>query len=335
MPTCITRLNYSYRLPLVSLIPITAKMPHAMAANRLDLNLLHVFDTIYREGSLTRAAQALHLTQPAISHSLSRLREHFDDPLFTRQGNRMVPTPLARRFLESMRPGLTQIQSAVNQFHAFDPTRQAKTFTLGLRDALESTYLPPLLAQIGDFPDANIVSQRVPRRDMETRLASGQLDFAIDVLLPVSRQTHHQQLHQDRLMILARRGHPDLNQTSGTITLDNYLGAQHILVSSRAEGPGVEDFELSRHGVSRQIRLRCQHYFAACRVAEASDLLLTLPETHARILAERRNLVLVAPPIELPAIDVHLYWHSAYEQEPALVWFKAQLQRIAEGLNAR
>ena len=95
-----------------------------MALNRLDLNLLHVFDTIYREGSLTRAARALHLTQPAVSHSLSRLREHFDDPLFSRQGNQMVPTPLARRFLESMRPGLTQIQSAVNQFHAFDPANQ-------------------------------------------------------------------------------------------------------------------------------------------------------------------------------------------------------------------
>ena len=95
-----------------------------MALNRLDLNLLHVFDTIYREGSLTRAARALHLTQPAVSHSLSRLREHFDDPLFSRQGNQMVPTPLARRFLESMR----QIQSAVNQFHAFDPANQRKTY---------------------------------------------------------------------------------------------------------------------------------------------------------------------------------------------------------------
>lgn len=113
-----------------------------MALNRLDLNLLHVFDTIYREGSLTRAAKALHLTQPAVSHSLSRLREHFDDPLFSRQGNQMVPTPIARRFLESMRPGLTQIQSAVNQFHAFDPASQRKTYSLALRDILESTFLP-------------------------------------------------------------------------------------------------------------------------------------------------------------------------------------------------
>src|SRR5690554_7533628 len=88
-----------------------------MALNRLDLNLLHVFDTIYREGSLTRAAKALHLTQPAISHSLARLRDHFNDPLFTRQGNQMVPTPLARRFLESMRPGLDRKSTRLNSSH--------------------------------------------------------------------------------------------------------------------------------------------------------------------------------------------------------------------------
>ncbi|MBO6852048.1 MAG: LysR family transcriptional regulator, partial [Marinobacter sp.] len=144
-----------------------------MALNRLDLNLLNVFDTIYREGSLTRAARALHLTQPAVSHSLSRLRDHFDDPLFTRQGNQMIPTPLARRFLESMRPGLTQIQSAVNQFHAFDPASQRKTYSLALRDILESTFLPQLMQRLADYPELEIVSQRVPRRDMETQLAAG------------------------------------------------------------------------------------------------------------------------------------------------------------------
>src|SRR5690554_3446544 len=163
-----------------------------MAGTRLDLNLLHVFDTIYREGSLTRAAKALHLTQPAVSHSLSRLRDHFDDPLFTRQGNQMVPTPLARRFLESMKPGLTQIQGAVNQFHAFDPANQRKTYSLGLRDVLESTFLPPLMQRLNAYPELEIASKRIPRRDMETQLAAGKLDFAVDVLLPVSNQTSHE-----------------------------------------------------------------------------------------------------------------------------------------------
>ena len=297
-----------------------------MALNRLDLNLLHVFDTIYREGSLTRAAKALHLTQPAVSHSLSRLREHFDDPLFSRQGNQMVPTPIARRFLESMRPGLTQIQSAVNQFHAFDPASQRKTYSLALRDILESTFLPQLMQRLEPYPELEISSQRIPRRDMETQLAAGKLDFAVDVLLPVSSQTAHERVRRDRLVVIAREDHP---LTDSPLTMDKYLEAKHVLVSSRTEGPGIEDFELSRFGVQRQIRLRCQHYYAACRVAESSDLLLTMPETYARIIAERANIEIMTPPVDLPGIDVHLYWHKAYEKEPALIWFREQLNSVA------
>lgn len=297
-----------------------------MALNRLDLNLLHVFDTIYREGSLTRAARALHLTQPAVSHSLSRLRDHFDDPLFTRQGNQMVPTPLARRFLESMRPGLTQIQGAVNQFHAFDPATQRKTYSLGLRDILESTFLPRLMARLDTYPELEIVSQRIARRDMETQLAAGKLDFAVDVLLPVSNQTSHELLRRDRLVVLAREGH---SLAEGALDMEGYLSAKHVLVSSRTEGPGIEDFELSRLGVQRSIRLRCQHYYAACRVVENTDLLLTMPEAYARIIAERANIRIMDPPADLPSIDVHLYWHKAYEKEPALIWFREQLKAIS------
>ncbi len=297
-----------------------------MALNRLDLNLLHVFDTIYREGSLTRAAKALHLTQPAVSHSLSRLRDHFNDPLFTRQGNQMVPTPLARRFLESMRPGLTQIQNSVNQFHAFDPATQRKTYSLGLRDILESTFLPELMKRLTEYPELEVVSQRIARREMETQLAAGKLDFAVDVLLPVSNQTAHELLRRDRLVVLARKDHPIARDT---LTMEDYLNARHVLVSSRTEGPGIEDFELSRLGVRRNIRLRCQHYFAACRVVEETDLVLTMPETYARIIAGRDGFVIMTPPADLPGLDVHLYWHKAYEKEPALTWFREQLKRIA------
>jgi len=296
-----------------------------MTGTRLDLNLLHVFDTIYRENSLTRAAKALHLTQPAVSHSLSRLRDHFDDPLFTRQGNQMVPTPLARRFLESMKPGLTQIQSAVNQFHAFDPANHRKTYALGLRDVLEATFLPQLMGRLDPYPELEIVSKRIPRRDMETQLAAGKLDFAVDVLLPVSSQTSHELLRRDRLVVLAREGHPLAGQA---LDMEGYLSAQHVLVSSRTEGPGIEDFELSRLGVQRSIRLRCQHYYAACRVVEATDLLLTMPETYARIISERASITTLNPPTDLPSLDVHLYWHKAYTQEPALIWFKEQLKAI-------
>ena len=216
----------------------------------------------------------------------------------------MVPTPLARRFLESMRPGLTQIQGAVNQFHAFDPATQRKTYSLGLRDILESTFLPRLMARLDAYPELEIVSQRIARRDMETQLAAGKLDFAVDVLLPVSNQTSHELLRRDRLVVLAREGHPLATES---LDMEGYLSAKHVL----------------------SIRLRCQHYYAACRVVEETDLLLTMPEAYARIIAERANIRIMDPPADLPSIDVHLYWHKAYEREPALIWFREQLKAIS------
>lgn len=297
-----------------------------MASNRLDLNLLHVFDTIYREGSLTRAAKALHLTQPAVSHSLSRLRDHFGDPLFSRQGNRMVPTPLARRFLESMRPGLNQIQSAVNQFHAFDPTSHRKTFALALRDVLETTFLPKLMTRLTDYPDIEINSQRIARREMETLLAAGKLDFAVDVLLPVGDQTAHERLRRDTLTVIARKDHPLAGRD---LSMEDYLSARHILVSSRTEGPGIEDFELSRMGLQRRIRLRCQHFYAACQVVENSDLLLTMPATYAHQVAKSASICILTPPPGLPEHDVHIYWHRAYEKEPALLWLRELFHAVA------
>jgi DNA-binding transcriptional LysR family regulator len=225
-----------------------------------------------------------------------------------------------------MRPGLNQIQGAVNQFHAFDPATQRKTYSLGLRDILESTFLPRLMARLDAYPELEIVSQRIARRDMETQLAAGKLDFAVDVLLPVSNQTSHELLRRDRLVVLAREDHP---LAKGALDMDGYLSAKHVLVSSRTEGPGIEDFELSRLGVQRSIRLRCQHYYAACRVVEDTDLLLTMPEAYARIIAERANIRIMDPPADLPSIDVHLYWHKAYEREPALIWFREQLKAIS------
>lgn len=300
-----------------------------MALNRLDLNLLHVFDTIYREGSLTRASRILHLTQPAVSHSLGRLREHFGDPLFVRQGNQMVPTPTARRLAEVVRPGLGQIQGALNQFHAFEPGAQQKIFNLGLRDVLEATFLPPLIADLANYPRIEVNSQRIARREMERQLAGGKLDFAMDVLLPVGEHTGHEHLLKDELIVVARHDHPLVRD--GGISLEHYLQARHVLVSSRNEGPGIEDFELSRLGHQRNIALRCQHYFAGCRVAAATELLVTMPATYAGLLSRQLAVDIIPAPAQMPPLDVHLYWHRPYEREPALLWLRECLHRVIAG----
>lgn len=298
---------------------------------KVDLNLFVVFEAIYCEGNITKAGSALNLSQPAVSHSLSKLRDHFDDPLFVRQGNVMRPTAVANNVVADVREALRQLQVCLAQSKQFKPQTSRKKFTISLHGALEASYLPPLMQRIDrEAPLVNIQSsRRVNRSELENKLASGDIDLAIDTLLPVSENILHTQLEKNKLVVLARKDHPEIKSTLG---LDLYLAQDHVLVSSRSVGPSVEDFELARLGLQRKIGLRCQHTFSACRVITGNNMLLTATETTAKMYAQLLNLVIYPLPVELPGIDVHLYWHTNVDFEPANKWLRNKIIQTTSGI---
>jgi len=296
-----------------------------MHISRVDLNLFIVFEAIYTEGTVTRASAQLNLTQPAISHALNRLRSMFDDPLFVRQGNGMVSTPLARSIIEPVRQALRVLEMTLTENGKFDPSQASKQFNLALRDVLESTVLPPLLESITrQAPEINLAAIQVERRELVSELAAGTLDVAIDMLLPLPPEIRRQQIYRDNTVVLVRKDHPVVK---GALNLDAYLQAEHILASSRRKGMGLEDFELSRLGLQRRIRLRCQHYFAACRVVSQTDLLLTMPLAYARIVNQQYNNQILPIPLAMPSWDVYLYWHQNLENDPANRWLREQVMQ--------
>jgi len=297
-----------------------------MQLNRVDLNLLVVLDAIYTEGGITKAARKLHLTQPAISHALSRLREMFGDPLFERQGQAMVPTPLARGIIEPVRRSLRNLEITLNEVARFDPATSRVKFTLAVRDVLEATLLPALMERVAsEAPHIEIAAVRADRREMESELAMGTLDAAIDILLPLSQQVHHRRIGIDPMVVMARKGHPAVGKN---LDVETYLKQDHILVSSRRAGLGLEDVELSRQGLQRRIRLRCQHYFAACSVVSRTDLILTMPETYARIASQQFGNQILPFPLAMPTLDAHLYWHANVEAEPANKWLRERVMEV-------
>ncbi|HZR38104.1 MAG TPA: LysR family transcriptional regulator [Nevskia sp.] len=298
-----------------------------MHLNRVDLNLLVVLDAIYTEGGITRAARKLHLTQPAISHALARLREMFGDQLFERQGQAMAPTPLARGIIEPVRRSLRSLEITLNQVSQFDPATSRHKFTIGVRDVLEATLLPALMARVEkQAPHIEIAAVRADRRELESELAMGSLDAAIDVLLlPLSENIRHTPIAMDPLVVVARKNHPKIKKK---LDLETYLAQEHILASSRRSGPGLEDMELARQGHQRSVRLRCQHYFAACSVVSQTDLLLTMPETYARIASRQFDNQILPFPLALPAMDAHLYWHANVEEEPANRWLRERIREV-------
>jgi len=297
--------------------------------NRIDLNLFAVLDAIYTEGGVTRAADRLHLTQPAISHALARLRQMFDDPLFERRGHQLVPTPLTRTIIEPIRRSLRVLEFTLHESAHFDPSQTEKRFIVGLRDILESSVLPQLMQRVGETaPGIEIASIRVDRQVMEARLATGNLDLAMDIRLPVSDEIHSHRVEAGRLAVVARRGHPHVN---GNLDLETYLAQQHVMVSSRQRGPGVEDLALIGLGLQRRVRLRCQHYFAACRVVSGTDLILTMPERYARVLNATFDNQLLALPIPGVTMDLYLYWHASAEEDPANRWLRGQMLQAFTG----
>ena len=298
-----------------------------MRLGRVDLNLLVVFDAIYTERGITRAAATLHLTQPAISHSLARLRVLFKDELFAREGRAMVPTPLARNLITPVRNALRGLEVTLNELERFDPATTQKRFTVAVRDVFEAPLLPPLLREITrTAPAVDVAAVQVERRELESELASGALDAALDVLLPLSEQVRHRRIRLDRMVVVARKGHPAIKSSRGRgLSLAHYLKQDHVLVSSRRSGPGLEDVELSRQGLSRRIRLRCQHYFAACRVVSDTDLLLTMPGHYARVANQQFGNRILPLPFDMPALDAYLYWHANVDREPANRWLRDKL----------
>jgi DNA-binding transcriptional LysR family regulator len=298
-----------------------------MNLSRIDLNLFTVFDAIYREGGITAASKRLHLSQPAVSHALGRLREMLDDPLFERHGNEMVPTPLARTLAVTIGNSLGTLEQMLHRAGRFDPANSQRVFTIAIREAQESAFLPTLLAKLAvSAPNIDVATIRIERRDLEDDLQSGELDFAIDVPLPLSADVRREHIGAAPLVVLARADHPIVQ---GALDLETYISQEHVLVTGRRRGRGYEDGALAKLGLTRRIRLRCQQHAAANDVVSRTDLLATFSKNQAE-LVNNTNQVLPFP-ADLAPLDSYLYWHARSEEDPASRWFKTMLLEALHG----
>ena len=294
-----------------------------MHISKTDLNLFVVLESIYAQGGITRAADQLNLSQSAVSHALNRLRELLGDPLFERHGHAMVPTPFTRSIIGRVRDALHTLELTLHETDRFDVESTMRRFSLGVRDVLEAVVLPPVMKQIVDAsPSLDVATAQHDRRTLEADLLAGTFDAAIDALLPVPQTVRTAHLASDGLVVLCRRGHP---QVGRRLTLDTYVGAQHVLVTSRRRGLGMEDMELVKLGLQRQVRLRCMHYFAACRVVSETDLLLTMPGRYAQLLNELFDNVMHPCPLDGASADAYLYWHANADADPANAWFRQKI----------
>lgn len=283
----------------------------------MDLNLLKVFAAIYREQNLSRAAEQLFLTQPAVSHSLRKLREQFNDPLFQRDGRTMRPTPLAQRIAPQLQQNLAALENLTNPAAVFDPATSQRHFVIGARDAMESLLLVQLFNAVNQqAPQVTLSSVKLDRANMARDLARGRLDFALDVPVPVGAEICYTPTVHDQFCVVAAHQH----SYAQTPTLKRYLQSKHVAVSARPSGPTIVDFAMQKLGHQRDIGLRCQHYHAACAVAADAGLLVTLPRGFAEQMHNPEKTRILPPPLTMEPIELHLYWHRNYDADPGNQW---------------
>lgn len=299
--------------------------PHEWSGlSRLDLNLFRVFEVVYQERNLTRAASVLHLSQSAISHALARLRAQLDDPLFVREGYGVAPTPLAKQLAPGIQDALSGLRRSLNPAQAFDPLRDRRRFTLNMPEQLEPVILPLILAHLNQVaPHLEVRSTSVHWADLKLEMIAGRIDLAIELSRLTDPQLQQQLLLQDSFCVMAGPGF------SGELTVERYLAAEHVAVTSRRRGICVEDLALGHLGVVRRIRQHCQHFLTAAQLVAQGDGLLTLTRNNAQLINAGLGNRILDMPLTLPEVCLNLYWSKQVQNESANRWLRGQLLELA------
>jgi DNA-binding transcriptional LysR family regulator len=297
--------------------------------SKIDLNLFVVFEAVYRTRNLTRAAELLFITQPAVSNALARMRKSLGDPLFVSTSNGMVPTPLSENIIGRVRDALQLLDSSVHSGEQFDPAASERVFRLSMTDLTEALLLPALEEVLQRLaPGIRIESYFTPRSSVPAALASGAVNLAIDAPLIDDSNLEQVPLVRDRYACMLRHDHPLARKK---LSIDDYLGLGHIHVSSRRQGPGLVDAELNKLGLRRTIQTRVQHYLVAPLIAMRTDLALTAPLT----LLQRYDARIFELPFELPFLESHAYWHRSVSEDPAHRWLREQVARLMREMDPR
>ncbi|MBQ0959977.1 LysR family transcriptional regulator [Ideonella sp. 4Y11] len=297
----------------------------------LDLNLLRVFDTLMAEGSLTRAAGRLAMTQPAASHALRRLHESLGETLFERSARGMQPTARAQALWPQVRAALAGLQQALAP-QDFDPVADPVNFRLAMVDATAVLLMPHLIATVERSGAAvNFRVLPLTTRDPRALLARGDADLAVghfpDAITGLVAEgdtatLRHQQLYESRYVCVMRRTHPLASQP---LDLDAYCAAQHLLVSFSGRPHGFVDQALLALGRRRRIVLTVNQFYTAGQVVAGSDLLTVLPVSFLGATGVPDALVTRELPFALQPIQVAMLWHMRLDAVPAQAWLRQQV----------
>ena len=295
-----------------------------MNINTIDLNLFLAFQAIYATRSVTLAGERLGMTQSAMSNALKRLRERFNDALFVRSTDGMVPTPVAERLITPIEEGLACLMQAVDQGRTFEAQTSGRTFRIAVNDIGQLVMMPELLLVArGIAPGVRFETVDVPIAEARQRMLHGQIDIALGSWEPIGPSFYQQRLFDETFVVLTSRASPLGGRDS--IGLDEYLAAEHIAYRPH----GTTDFQLQqtleRAGAldRRRVVLTAAHSLGLSSIVASSGLLLTAPARLAQaMVASRTDLHIVNAPFEVVPFEIRQQWHERFHQDSGNRWLR-------------
>ena len=298
-----------------------------MNLSSVDLNLLVAFDILIKEQNLSRAADKLGLTQPAMSKRLSRLRSLFGDELLTRTSKGMKPTARALELVEPIRIALKQIQVTIDGCSEFQPELSSRTFRIATTDLVAITVIPKLMQLIKKrSPNTRLILQTMHRRNLVNGLNMGEIDLAITVLFDPPPQIKYQNLFTERYVCLVSKQHHTI-QTE--LTLEDYLESSHVLVTYTADLHGGVDRFLEAKGLKRKVVLSLPYHLAVPLIVAQTSLITTIAERVA-LATEWFGLRIFPLPFDGIEYQEQLLWHCRDDKDLAHLWLRKLIVEVCK-----
>jgi DNA-binding transcriptional LysR family regulator len=296
---------------------------------RLDLNLLTVFEAIFAENSLTRAADRIGMSQPAVSNALTRLRAVMQDELFVREGNTMQPTPRARQLARPVQEALNLIREGLTQTEQFDPAK-ARKFIIAGNEHVDFEILPRLVHSLAERM-GNIYFETIAGNaiDLRDKLKSGLIDVLVDIQPLQDEEFEVRQITEGVLVSLVRKGHPLAGKQ---LSLQEVFDLRHVILRAQDEyGFYVERF-LREHGQQDSIAVRVAHVSSLPIVVAQTDMMCTVPEHLARPMMEYFDLEVLDTPIPRHAFSIVMMWHRSLNHDSGNRWLRAQILKSCRNM---
>ena len=292
----------------------------------IDLNLLSVFQEVYRERQISAAARRLGLTQSAVSNALARLRRTFGDELFVRTAYGMQPTPLAQQMAEPIGAAMAQVALALSQRSRFDPATSGRRFTLAMTDVGEVYFMPVLIERCRTVaPNVEIASIRANGLTLKDDMETGRVDVAIGAFEDVSEALYHRALFRQPFVSMFRKDHP---LAKGKVDLERFVAAPHLIVDAAQSPYDRINGLLEKAGVTAGARFRVPHFTAVPYIVSTSELVVTVPQKLAESAASPFGLKWIEPPLALPALQTNVFWHRRFNHDPGIQWLRGLIADV-------